>query len=131
MYQGGEYGSYKLPDITIYGGDTTPWSIVIVKQSGIPYPYDMLSGSTARLTLTPYALSIGLGADAEAIAPVLTKTGTVTRDPRGAGTVLFTMAKGDTLNLRGKYIYQIEIAKGDELRVLQGVATIRQNINRT
>lgn len=130
MFICGEHGGYKLPEVTMYGGDTTPWSVLIVKQNGNPYPFESLTGSTAKMTFTPYAISAGLGANAEAIAPVLTKTGTMTSDPSGIGTVLFTMTKEDTISMRGKYIYQVEISKENELRVLQGIVTIKQNINR-
>lgn len=126
-----EQGGYKLPDVSMYGGDTTPWSIIIVKQDGTPYPFASLTGSAAKLALTPYAISTGLGANAESIAPVLVKTGTVTSDPSGTATVLFSLTKADTINLRGKYIYQVELSKDSELRVLQGFVTIKQNINRT
>lgn len=130
MFLYGENGSVKLPDITMYGGDTTPWSITISKQDGSPYPFESLAGSTAKLFFSPYALSVGMNNSAEAAEPVLTKEGTVTSDPDGTGTVLFSMTKDDTIDLRGKYLYQIEISRDSDLRVLQGVVTVRPNINK-
>lgn len=130
MFLYSENGNFKLPDITMYGGDTTPWYISIMKQDGTPYPFGSLTGSSAKLFLSPYALSVGIGNDAQAAEPVLTKSGTVTGDPDGNGTILFTMERADTIDLRGKYLYQIEISRDDDLRVLQGVVTIRPNINR-
>lgn len=130
MFSCEKFGEGNLPDFTMYGGDTTPWSILLLKQSGHSYPYTSLMGSTAKLTLIPYTVSRGLGAQAEGISPVLTLTGTVTSSPDGTGTVLFTPSKSDTIGLRGKYTYQVEIVKDNELRVEQGTVTIKQNINR-
>lgn len=130
FYLCGENGGASLPEVTMYGGDTTPWSFLITNQDGSPYPSDSLSGSEAKLTMAPYAVSSGLGSAAVAIPPVMTKTGSVSSDPSGVGTVLFYLTKEDTIDLRGKYIYQVEVSKDDDMRVLQGIVTIKQNINR-
>lgn len=120
----------RLPDITIYGGDTTPWSVTLFQQNDQDYPSASLDGSTARLTFIPYAVSMGIGTQANSIPPVLTLTASVEGYADGSGTVLFMPSKADTINLRGKYTYQIEIINGDNLRVKQGTVTIKQNINR-
>lgn len=122
--------SERLPDITIYGGDTAPWNVNVVQQNGNPYPYSSLSDAEAVLTFTPYAISMGLNNNAEIIEPVLSALGTIEEDEESGARIVFILAYSDTINLRGKYIYQVEISKDGDRRVLQGFATIKQNINR-
>ena len=119
-----------LSEVSIYGGDTTPWVVTILKENGDSYPYAALDAATASLALAPYAISTGLGNDAETVDPVLVKTGTVSSNEEGGGIIEFDLASSDTIALRGKYIYQITITKDGDSRVFQGLATIRQNINR-
>lgn len=121
----------KLPDVTIYGGDTAPWNVNVIQQNGNPFPYTSLSGATALLTFTPYAISMGLGGDSDSIDPILSVDGTVEEGEDSGTNIVFNLTYSDTVNLRGKYVYQIEISKGNDRRVLQGFVTIKQNINRS
>ncbi len=119
-----------LSEVSICGGDTTPWVVTILKENGDFYPYAALDAATASLALTPYAISTGLGNDAETVDPVLVKEGVVSSNEEGGGIAEFELSIADTMNLRGKYIYQITISKDGDSRVFQGIATVRQNINR-
>lgn len=124
------YNIIRLPDLNMYGGDTTPWSVTLVRQNGNPYPYAAIDGCTCTLTLMPFSVSNGVNANVNLVPPVLTVVGTLTNDTMGTGTVVFHLTKEDTIALRGKYIYQVEIDNDGDLRIGQGFVTIRQNINR-
>lgn len=125
-----EYQAGKLPDISIYAGDTTPWSVTLVKKNGNPYPYAALTGADAKLTFMPYSVTNGVGSNVNIMPPVLCIEGAITNDPQGTGTALFTMESSDTIDLHGKYIYQVEIKNDDDVRICQGFVTIKHNINR-
>lgn len=120
----------RLPDITIYGGDTAPWNVSVIQQNGNIFPYASLTGAEAMLTLTPYAVSMGLNDNSSTVEPVLSTLGTIEEDEESGARIVFSLTYGDTVNLRGKYIYQVEITKDGGRRVLQGFVTIKQNINR-
>lgn len=107
-----------LPDIEMYGGDTTPWYIQLVHGSGIGFTYSEASGYTSRLTITPY---IGGGY-------VVQKTGTISSYGSGGAAAVFTFAENDTKSLFGKYIYQVEFINGSEKRIGQGTLVIRRNV---
>lgn len=44
---------HTLPDIEMYGGDTTPWIVTPIKDDGRVYADDCIIECTAVLTLTP------------------------------------------------------------------------------
>lgn len=122
--------SERLPEVIIYGGDTTPWNFNIIQKNGNPYPYASLSSSTAVLSLAPYAISMGIGSDAEITEPELSIDGTIIDNGDGGAIAKFVFESDSTINLRGKYVYQVEIKTGGDKRILQGLLTIKQNINR-
>lgn len=127
MFLCNNFDAGKLPDITIYAGDTTPWNVTIVKKNGDPYPFSELEGSTAVFTLTPYTATSGMGANAVPVEPVLILNGEVSGSMNDIGVATFSPSRTDTLELRGKYVYQIEILNGNEARVGQGSLTIKPN----
>ena len=116
-----------LPDVEMYGGDTTPWQIFIAHENGNPYTVDELDGYTATLYLIPYYMNTGVSVSG---APVLTKSGTF-KAVDGVGAVEFAMAASDTKTLAGKYTYQVEFHYGTACRIGQGKVHIRTNINRS
>ena len=119
---------YRLPDITMCGGDTTPWNITLVNDEGRT---DIPSNNSIEciLTLSPYGRISGVGLNAVSVSPVLQKIATVMHNGSTCtATILFGVE--DTLHLRGKYIYQIEVINGDSNRVSQGNLTILENKNR-
>lgn len=131
MFLCDKYDAARLPDIEVYGGDTTPWSIQLIKPDGGDFPYDSLTGCTAVLTFTPFAIGAGYNAMTSTITPVLQLEGTITGSPDGTATVLFNFSTADTFGLRGKYLYQVEISNGEDTRIGQGCVIIKQNINRS
>lgn len=119
-----------LPNVDMYGGDTTPWEISLVNDDGTSFSIGQGADCTATLTLTPLKATTGLGNNANTLPPMLTKEGVLEATGTGGAAVIFKFAEADTKSLRGKFLYQIEIRHGSDLRVGQGNLYIKQNINR-
>lgn len=124
------FAAQKLPDIEMYGGDTTPWEVELMRDKNVIFDYESGDKCTVLLTLTPLKTSTGLGTNASAITPILSVKGTLRSTANGGSAFLFNFASNDTKNLRGKYIYQIEVTYNEDMRVGQGTLYIKQNINR-
>lgn len=124
------YETDRLPDIAMYAGDTTPWEIAIMTSSGEPYQYEAISGGRAVLSIIPYAVTSGYGTNTTPVSPVVTMEGSLMADDDGHAYAMIEFGVNTTVTLRGKYIYQIEIYYGTDLRVSQGVLQVKQNINR-
>lgn len=125
-----EFPVYILPDIEMYGGDTVPWEVTLVRGDGSKYILENDSKCICTLTFSPFKITTGLGGRAAAVAPVLTKSGEVKTELDGSATVVFDFTIEDTIGLRGKFLYQIEVAHEEDLRIAQGHVYIRQNTNR-
>lgn len=108
----------RLPDILIIAGDTTPWVVTLVDERGTPYTN--MSDCSVVLTLSPIA-------SASSATPILKKTGNVGSNTKGATSAVFSFEAADTINLMGKFIYQITVSREDEHRVRQGFITIKKN----
>lgn len=121
-----EFPVHKLPDIGMYGGDTVPWEIALIRDDGTRLPSSEASGYQCKLTFSPFSH----GANAASTSPSLTKLGTIQAGTDGNAQVVFSFATQDTINLRGLFLYQIEIIHGADMRVAQGRLHIWQNINR-
>ena len=119
-----------LPDIEMYGGDTVPWEITLIRDDGTKYLFDTAEECTCTLTFTPFKVTTGLGGRAKPVTPSMMMTGTVKAALDGTATVVFNFAKEDTIGLRGKFLYQIEVAHDTDLRIAQGHIYIKQNTNR-
>lgn len=110
----------KLPSIEMYGGDTTPWEIVLLNENHHPYTLDSVDGYSCTLTMVPFAASYGTSEYAAAAKPVLSKVGTMILSTlTKAVTVSFEFDIADTLLLRGKYTYQIEVFHNQERLVVK------------
>lgn len=120
----------KLPDIEMYGGDTTPWEVELTRDKNIIFDYESGGKCTVLLTLTPLKTSTGLGGNASVVAPILSIKGTLRSTANGGSAFLFNFASSDTKDLRGKFIYQIEVTYNEDMRVGQGTLYVKQNINR-
>lgn len=116
---------YILPDIEMYGGDTTPWIVTPTRDDGRIYSEDYMVECTAILTLTPFKASTGQSNNSVPMNPVLIKEGELNVD-----SFIFSFDEDDTIFLRGKFVYQIEIRHNEDLRLSQGCLYIKQNINR-
>lgn len=121
---------YTLPYIEMYGGETTSWEISLVREDGTKYSAESAEACTVILTFMPFKTTTGLGYYAKPADPVLEKTGETILDTDGSPVTVFAFDEADTIALRGKYIYQIEVRHNDDLRVCQGDIYIKQNINR-
>lgn len=124
-----QYEIHTLPDIEMYGGDTLPWEVTFIRDDGTRFSVDTASECDYTLTFTPLKATTGLGGNASALSPILNITGTVKSTADGA-VVVFAFSKQDTIGLRGKFLYQIEMKRGSDLRLCQGCVYIKQNINR-
>lgn len=125
-----DYSVTRLPDIEMYGGDTAPWEINLLDANGHRYTYQSLSGHSCVFSIQQYAVSAGRGQGANMIAPIIKKTIDIASDdPVDYVRVNIPFTQEDTLTLRGKYVYQIEIIGGDNNTVYQGWLHVIQNIN--
>ncbi len=113
-----------LPDLEMIGGDTTAWKISLNHLAGDAYAYNELSTYSGVLTITPFSIAQGVRT-----TPVVTKTASVQRGLSQEATLTFEFEASDTMNLAGKYIYQIELGDEDYGRVGQGTLLIRRNNN--
>lgn len=118
----------RLPDLTMCGGDTTPWLIKLIQENGNPYPIELFSDCNATLSFAPYSNGTTFRSSKPSSAEVLL-TGNFGRDADGGAIVTFEPLARDTIDLQGKYTYQISISQGKDSRVMQGIITIKQNIN--
>lgn len=124
------YGLDVLPEIEMYGGDTSEWEITLVRDGNKPISYQFASACSVVLTIVPLTVTSGLGNNSTAVTPLLTKNATITQGQDGSAIVVFHFTAADTINLRGKFIYQIEVQQSTKLRICQGRVYIKQNINR-
>lgn len=124
------FSAQKLPDIEMYGGDTTPWQIELMRDGSSILSFADGENCTVILTVTPLKASTGLGSYASVLTPILTKYGSVASTSAGGTSVTFVFSAADTKDLRGKYTYQIEVRHEADCRIGQGILYIKQNINR-
>lgn len=119
----------------MYGGDTTPWEITLVRKDGSKVAY-YGTGESCKATMKFAPLNnSGMFGHSPVLTPVLTKEATMSMIESNGGTLAtFSFGKDETINLWGKYIYQIDIAWPDEngagSRIYQGTVTIIQNVDR-
>lgn len=125
-----DFEATVLPDIEMYGGDTAPWYVILVNPDGSPHKYNDLSQVSAVLTFLPYKIVSGQGQNATVVSPVLTIDGLITSYSTGGVMATFVFSENQTKSLHGKYVYQIEMAKGEDKRVSQGHIVIKHNIHR-
>ena len=121
---------YSLPDIDMYGGDTTPWEVYLVYEDGTNFPIDENTTYTCTLTLSPFGVKSTVTNTGSVVQNILTRVGTVHSDATiGSTLIRFEFRKEDTINLRGKFLYQIDVCFGNDVRICQGVLNIRQNVS--
>jgi len=116
-----------LPDIEMYGGDTTPWDAPLIKPSGADYKLSDLSGIDVTLYIAPFHSVIS----ADGVVPsgaVITKTATLASKGAHFAVAQFEFSQSDTISLRGKYVYQIEVTNGQDTRISQGYLYIKPNL---
>lgn len=117
----------RLPDFDMYGGDSSTWVVELFDTNNKPHQMDPTGTYTYTLSLLPYAVLTGTGDG----SPVLIKDGSLSEDmDNGVPKALFSFQSNETINLRGKYVYQIEVDYPGGKKIGQGNVFIRQNINR-
>lgn len=112
---------YTLPELTFVGGKTQELRFNLKDTDGQPYN---ASGATVDFSICDYSYKTG--------APILSLTPTLIADENGIADMLYvTISPEDTLNLFGKYIYQITIIdiSGRVDIPNQGIMNITKNIN--
>ena len=119
-----------LPYIEMYGGDTVPWEVTLMRENGEKYTIDTAKDFTCVLTISPINSISGLGGSALIQTPIVQKTARIKEALDGSATAIFEFLTSDTLQLRGKFIYQIDVLYGEDMRTGQGHLFIKQNINR-
>lgn len=120
---------HRLPDIAMYGGDTTPWVVTLTNEDGSSFTDAGESTYECILSISPFSQMYGAGNYASFGLPTLTKSASVTKSG-GAYIATFAFIMEDTIQLRGKYTYQIEVRSGIGNKVSQGSLTILENKNR-
>lgn len=112
---------YTLPELTFVGGKTQELRFNLKDTNGEPYN---ASGSTINFSICDYSYKTG--------APILSLAPALIADENGIADSLYvTITSEDTLNLFGKYIYQITIIdiSGRVEIPNQGIMNITKNIN--
>lgn len=121
---------HELPYIEMYGGETLNWEVDIVNDDGTYFKNEEILGCDAVLTLTPFKTTSGIGTSAIPAPVSLKKIGYVRNNSEGNPTIEFLFYEEDTIALRGKYVYQIDVRIQSNLRISQGYIYIKQNNNR-
>lgn len=117
-----DYRVEILPDIEMYGGDTTPWYIQMMHGVGSSFYYSEADGFSCKLTITPFAIVTATH------DPVLQKNGTIEEYGDEEAAAVFTFTEEDTKELFGKFIYQVEFSKNADKRIGQGNLIIKKNV---
>lgn len=113
-----DYSPYTLPTVDFVGGETQDFEFSAYFHTGHrPFPVD---GCTASFSVVSFVNKMG--------TPILTKSMTI----RGDNILAVTLQPADTVNLYGKYIYQISIrdANGTVEIPNQGILFISNNIHK-
>lgn len=118
-----------LPDVEMYGGDTTPWEIAMLHENGTGYTLAEADGYSCVLTVTAFSHAAGLGSGGSS-SYALQKAGTIKTLSDGSVGAEITFSSADTKTLAGKFVYQVEFINGEQGKVGQGYLNIRNNINR-
>lgn len=120
----------SLPDIDMYGGDTTPWEIFLVHENGDILEIDEELERACTLTLGNYNAKALATNNGSVMKPIWVHSGAFGISPENNRTFIhFDFTPEDTANLRGKFLYQVDVLLGNNVRVCQGVVNIKQNIN--
>lgn len=114
----------ELPTISFVGGATEPLSFDFYhKLAGLPYDF---TNSVCNFAISGYAVDFA--------TPIISKEMTIGKSSvDGTNSVLsVVLDPADTVNLHGKYLYQISIlGAGNEIDIpRQGIMYIARNINR-
>ena len=113
---------YILPQEDLVGGESREFQFRLYTQNGVPFS---IHEGSAYFALINYSNKSG--------APILSKSCSTTVGPEGVeNTVAVELHSQETLELFGKYIYQVTIIDryGEAEIPGQGILHITRNINR-
>lgn len=119
---------YTLPTISFVGG-TTEILVFYTYFHGAGHPFD-LSKCSANFAMVNYINKTG--------APIVSKSMTISSGDTDTGgnkivnKLSVTLDSSETVNLYGKYVYQISIKQNDGVTEIpnQGIIYINNNINK-
>ena len=113
---------YTLPEVDFVGGSTNKFLFHVYRDDKKTEAAD-LEGSTANFSLVNFINKNG--------TPIISKSMTLAQDD-DACILSVTLTSEDTVNLSGKYVYQITIVDSGGRAIIpnQGVMYIHSNINR-
>ena len=114
---------YSLPEISMVGGSSKDIQFNLFYDKENPKPYD-ITGSTANFSIMNI---IDMG-----VTPLVSKNMSVTTSGGVKHSLCVSLTPEDTLNLFGKFIYQITIIDTDSNVIIprQGIINIHNCINR-
>lgn len=115
---------YSLPQIDFVGGSTQEFVFNVYGREENPQPFT-LSGCEANFSIIDYVNKTG--------EPIVSEKMEIRRGDDGTNNVLFLELKpAKTLDLFGKYIYQITLRDVDNNADIpkQGILYIHNNINK-
>lgn len=113
---------YTLPEVDFVGGSTNEFLFRVYRDDKKTEAAD-LEGSTANFSLVNFINKNG--------TPIISKSMTLAQDD-DVCILSVTLTSEDTVNLSGKYVYQITIVDSAGRAIIpnQGVMYIHSNINR-
>ena len=114
---------YALPEWDFVGGSSQDRIFTLMRESGLEYD---LPGATASLAVVEFVNPKGV--------PLLTKQVPVALNQSGTCCdVAFSMSPADTIQMAGKYIYQITVKdiNGNTSIPQRGYMYITENIDKT
>ena len=116
-----EYDAFTLPTIDFVGGETE--TLVFNLYDKNRDPVNLAAGSQCGFAITPYTM--------RSSTPIVIKSCTIEQGPDGFNNVVSTtLSSSDTLNLSGKYIYQLTIKSNNLVEIpQQGIIYITRNIH--
>lgn len=123
------YKPVKLPEISMIGGDCTDWEFTLIRKNGSTFYIEQGVECTATLTVVPFDSVASPAGYINTQEIILQKTATFSETSSGGTAAVFEFEEADTKELYGKFIYQVEVHHGDDVRIGQGDLCIQYNIN--
>ena len=124
------YEIETLPELYMYGGSSFQIDAIPYEDDGSRMSEQNASQCTATLSVSYLSTISGLGNNGTRVPPVLIKSGNMELDDHNDPFFQFLLIPSDTVNLRGKFIYQISVENGNSAAaVSQGLLNIRMNNN--
>lgn len=114
--------TFTLPEITFVGGESQTITMTLTNSSGEEYDFE---GGNAQLAIVDF--------ENKSAPSNFPKTSSISASTSGNYCVVtFSLVPSDTINISGKYIYQISIKDDDDNMYIpnRGIMYIIDNINK-